>query len=113
MYTDLRTITSTVNNIDHSNPLYGKKCVFTGVLQRYTREVAAQIVVICGGECQNGLTKKTNFLILGSNEDCRTIKDGKSSKQKKAESYIAAGCDLKIITEDEFYNMLCGGCSDD
>lgn len=103
---DLRTITATIDDIDTSHPLYGKVCVFTGALERFTRADAAQIVVNCGGIAGNGVTKKTNFLILGNNDYCKSIKDGKSSKQKKAELYIQQGYDLIILPEDVFYDMI-------
>ena len=59
-------------------------------------------VVKVGGICQDILTKKTNYLILGDNSYVSSIKDGKSYKQKKAEEYILKGCDLKIIPESVF-----------
>lgn len=52
------------------------------------------------------LRQKTNFLILGNNDRCKTIKDGKSSKQKKAEKLILSGKDLQIISENMFYDMI-------
>ncbi len=86
--------------------LYGKVCVFTGTLSQFTRSEAAQLVVNIGGICANGVTKKTNYLILGNNDYCSQIKDGKSNKQKKAEEYKLAGYDIEILPEDEFYSML-------
>lgn len=91
---------------DPDNPLYGKHCVFTGKLERFTRQQAMQIVADLGGINEDGVTKNTNFLILGNNDYCSTIKDGKSSKQKKAESYKLKGRDIEIIPETVFYDML-------
>lgn len=88
------------------NPLYGKVCVFTGALSQFSRAEAAQLVTNIGGICANGVTKKTNYLILGNNDYCSSIKDGKSNKQKKAEEYKLAGCDIEILPENEFYSML-------
>jgi len=88
------------------SPLYGKVCVFTGTLSQFSRSEAAQLVVNIGGICANGITKKTNYLILGNNDYCSTIKDGKSAKQKKAEEYKLEGYDIEILPEDEFYSML-------
>lgn len=92
------------NNID--SPLYGKICVFTGALESFTRREAMQLVADIGGICGDGVTKKTNYLILGNNDYCKSIKDGKSSKQKKAEKLILEGADLKIISESVFLDML-------
>ena len=68
--------------------------------------MSAQLVFNCGGIVENSITKKTNILILGNNDYCKSIKDGKSSKQKKAEQYIKQGNDLIIVPEDAFYNLL-------
>ena len=94
------------SQINEDSPIYEKHCVFTGKLDRYTRKEAMQIVANLGGINEDGVTKKTNFLILGNNDYCTTIKDGKSSKQKKAEKYKLAGQDIEIVPEDTFYSML-------
>jgi DNA polymerase-3 subunit epsilon len=103
---DVRKIQATTDNIDKTNPFYKKYCVFTGVLEKMHRKDAAQIVANLGGINENIITKKTNFLILGNNDYCITIKDGKSTKHKKAERYILEGQDLQIISENVFYDML-------
>lgn len=91
-------------NID--SPLYGQVCVFTGTLEAFTRREAMQLVADIGGICGDGVTKKTNFLILGNNDYCKALKEGKSNKQKKAEKLILEGADLKIISESVFLDML-------
>ena len=88
------------------SPLYGKVCVFTGTLERMQRKEAMQLVVNLGGSCGDNVTAKTNFLILGNNDYCTTIKDGKSTKQKKAEALILKGNDLQILSENTFYDMI-------
>ena len=88
------------------SPLYGKVCVFTGALESFTRKEAAQLVVNIGGIVGDNVTKKTNFLVLGNNDYCKSIKDGKSNKQKKAEKLIAEGADLSIIPESVFLDIL-------
>lgn len=65
-----------------------------------------QMVLDCGGSVGSTVTPKTNFLILGNNDYCASITDGKSSKQKKAEELILNGSDLQIISENVFYDML-------
>lgn len=94
------------SKVDEDSPLYGQRCVFTGALEKFVRKEAMQIVADLGGINEDGVTKKTNFLILGNNDYCTTIKDGKSSKQKKAEKYKLAGQDIEIIPETVFYDML-------
>ena len=91
---------------DADNPLLGKVCVFTGTLEKLKRADAMQLVTNCGGVCGDAITAKTNYLILGNNDFCKSIKDGKSNKQKKAEAYMLKGHDIMIISENAFYDML-------
>lgn len=102
---DLHDITSENTTFDETHPLFGKRCVFTGTLEKMPRSEAAQAVVDIGGICDNGITKKTNFLILG-NTDYRKTGGGKSFKHKKAEEYKLNGIDIEIIPENVFYDML-------
>lgn len=104
---DVRDIVPDENaNIDEDSPIYNKIFVFTGVLEKMSRKDAMQIVVNLGGINGNSVTKKTNYLVLGCNDYCSSIKDGKSSKQKKAEKYILEGLDINIISENVFYDMI-------
>lgn len=88
------------------SPLYGKVCVFTGTLEKMSRRQAMQLVVDLGGTCGDRVTEVTNFLILGNNDYCTTIKGGKSTKQKKAEALILKGNDLQILSESVFYDLV-------
>jgi len=101
-----KNITTNNTNFDITNPLYGKECVFTGVLEKMPRKDAMQIVVDLGGFCGNGVTVKTNYLILGNNDYCPSIRDGKSNKHKKAEQLKLKGYDIEIISENVFYDMI-------
>lgn len=101
-----KDIQSNCTNFDITHPLFGKVCVFTGVLEKMTRKDAMQLVANLGGINGDNVTKKTNFLILGNNDYCKTIKDGKSNKQKKAEKLKLAGCDIEVLPESVFYDLL-------
>lgn len=101
-----KDIVTSNTEFDETHPLYNKMCVFTGTLEKMPRKEAMQKVVDLGGEVGNSVTKKTNFLILGNNDYCPLIKDGKSSKQKKAESLKLSGSDIEIISENVFYDMI-------
>lgn len=92
--------------IDETHILYEKVCVFTGALDKMPRKNAMQIVVNHGGCCGNSITKETNFLILGNNDYCKSIKDGKSNKQKKAESLKLQSYDIEIMPESVFYDII-------
>ena len=92
--------------IDEDSPIFGCACVFTGKLEKFTRAEAMQIVADLGGINQDKVTKATRYLILGNNDYCASIKDGKSNKQKKAEQYALKGTGIEILTETSFYDML-------
>ena len=67
-----------------------------------------QRVVDAGGCCGNGMTKDTNYLVMGDQDFARLRNGEKSSKLVKAEGMIAKGADLELIGEDEFLRMLPG-----
>lgn len=101
-----KEIEAQTTEFDERHPLYGKVCVFTGVLEKMLRKDAMQIVVNLGGICGDSVTSKTNYLILGNNDYCKNIKNGKSNKQKKAEKLKIEGQDIEIISENVFYDMI-------
>ncbi len=101
-----KDISTEKTEFNEGHPLFGKVCVFTGTLEKMQRKEAMQLVADLGGIPGDGITKKTSYLILGNNDYCKTIKDGKSSKQKKAEKMILEGADLQIIPEAVFYDIV-------
>lgn len=92
--------------IDKNSPLYEKHCTITGKLERFKRADAWQIIADLGGISDKSVTKETNFLVLGNNDYCRLIKDGKSSKHKRAEQLKLDGQDIEILPETVFYDMI-------
>lgn len=103
---DLKDYKPESEAFDISHPIYGMSVCFTGTLEKFQRKDALQIVTNLGGIPSDSVTKTTNILVLGNNDYCTTIKDGKSSKQKKAEELILKGHDLIIISEKSFYDMI-------
>lgn len=91
---------------NEDSPMYGKLFVFTGTLEKMTRREAMQIVVDNGGLCADNVTKKTNYLVLGNNDYCSSIKNGKSRKQRRAEELKVSGIDIDVISENIFYDMV-------
>ena len=102
----LANVTANTTDIDETNPIFGKVVVFTGALSSMSRLNAFQIVADLGATPQDSVTKKTNFLVIGKADFVKSVKEGKTSKMKKAESMIAKGSDLAILSEDAFFDLI-------
>lgn len=102
----LNTIKPTVDTFDDTNPFYGKVVVFTGALSRMSRRNAWQEVANLGGLPENRITKKTNYLVIGDEDFVASVKDGKSSKMKKADEYQRQGLDIVTLPESTFFEIL-------
>ncbi|MEZ4381236.1 MAG: NAD-dependent DNA ligase LigA [Nannocystaceae bacterium] len=85
--------------------LSGKSFLFTGTLTKCTRSTAQAKVRSLGGETPSGVSGGLSYLVVGG-DDLASGK--KSSKIKKAEAQIAKGSALKIISEDDFLDMVGG-----
>jgi DNA polymerase-3 subunit epsilon len=89
------------------NPMIkNKHFAFTGTLEKMERKDACELVVRNSGICDSSIIKKTNYLVLGELDYAKTKHGEKSSKIIKAEKLISDGCDLKIIDENYFYEMI-------
>jgi DNA ligase (NAD+) len=73
----------------------GKTFVFTGRLEKFTREEAEEAVQRLGGKASGSVSKNTSFLVAGP---------GAGSKLAKAESLK-----VEVLDEDAFLAMLPGG----
>ena len=71
---------------------YGKTFVLTGELNDFTREEAKSIIENLGGKVTSSVSKKTNYVLVGSNP---------GSKYEKALSLK-----IPLLTESEFKKML-------
>lgn len=103
-YISARDIITSNEDFDEEHPLYQKVCVFTGEFS-ISRAELMQKVADVGGINGDSVTKKTDYLIVGDYQNQR-VKDGKSSKLKKAESMILNGSNIAIISEDDFFDLL-------
>lgn len=99
-------IKATVDSVNETHPLYGKNIVFTGELKIMDRKAAMQKVVNLGAVLKSGVSKKTDYLVVGVQDKSLVGDDGMSSKEEKAYELIAKGCDIKILNEDEFLALL-------
>ena len=68
-----------------------KTIVLTGKLEKFTREEATLLIESLGGRASSSVTKKTTFVVAGS--------DAGSKKQK------ALDLGIPILTEDEFLSL--------
>lgn len=84
-----------------------RTAVLTGNLRYLSRGAATSIIEELGGKCVGSVSKKTSVLIVGT-QDSDLVKNGKSSKQMKAEELIQAGHHIMILDEWEFYKQLYG-----
>ena len=91
---------------DTEHVFFDKCCVFTGKLERFTRVEAAQIVANIGGRCEDTLTKRTNFLIVGDMDYKKGLEGYESNKLKKAKKLVAAKQNLQILPESAFYDLV-------
>lgn len=105
-YHSLSEIVPESDDIDPYNPCYGKTFVFTGALTHFLRTEAMQEVVNRGGNCKKAVTKNTNFLVEGDFDHVDVGEDGESTKQQTARKYQQQGCDIHMISESMFLDML-------
>ena len=105
-----KDIVSTNTEFDADNLFYDKYVAITGTLEKMQRKEAMQIIVDLGGHCEDNVTKKTNYLILGNNDYNPILRGKKSSKLIKAETLKLEGKDIEIISENVFYDIIddCG-----
>lgn len=96
----------TIDDLDPDHPLFGMRVCFTGALSRYTRHEAAHAVVDAGGEFSDSVTKKTNLLVVGTQDMARLNGQDQSSKLRRAVELAAARHPIEVIEEGEFYRLL-------
>lgn len=75
-----------------SNPFSGKNIIFTGTLEKYSRDEAQNIVKKLGAKILSTISKKTDYVIYGSNPGSKLTK--------------AKAMNVKVISEQEFLNMV-------
>ena len=91
---------------EYNHIFFEKCCVFTGKLEEMSRMKAAQIVVNIGGRCEDNVTQRTNFLIVGDTDYKEGLEGYETNKMKKAKKLIEQGQDLQIIPESTFYELI-------
>lgn len=99
-------IVATAENFDERHPLYNKTIVFTGELQKMDRRTAMQKAVNRGGFVKNYVSRKTDIVVRGIQDQALVGPEGTSGKERKAAELIEKGYEIEIIAEKEFLELL-------
>ena len=86
--------------------LFGETILFTGTLS-IPRRNAAERAARLGCNVVNSVSRKVTMLVVG-NQDVTNLRGyEKSSKHRKVETLIAAGSDIRILSERDFTELVC------
>ena len=92
--------------ITPNGPLAGKNIVFTGVLS-FGRSTASKMATLAGAFVKSGVSKKTDYLVVGEQDTELVGADGMSTKEERAYQLINEyGIQIKIIGETEYLRLL-------
>jgi DNA polymerase-3 subunit epsilon len=92
-----------------AGPLAGEVIAFTGSMTMYRADAAAAAAA-AGCDVGDGVTKDTTILVVGDQDLQRLAGHNKSAKHRKAETLIAEGARLRIVSETDFRQLVgCGG----
>ena len=67
---------------------------------------AQRTILEIGGIITDGVTKDTNYLVIGEQDYSKYGEGFISSKLKKAQKYLTEGQDIELITERQFIEMI-------
>lgn len=81
-----------VDTARHDSPLTGKTVVFTGTLERMTRQEAKAKAQSLGAKVAGSVSKNTDYVVIGADAGSKAAK--------------AAELGIKILSEDEFLELI-------
>ena len=96
---------NTTKTGDETGQYAGLNICFTGDLS-ISRTDIAEIAAKNGFNVKAGVSKKLNYLVVGSQDLTLLAGYEKSSKHRKAEELIQSGMDIKILVEKEFLKLI-------
>ena len=102
----LSDIIPETDSFDENHPFFKKNIVFTGELNNLSRKDAIQAVANIGGILKSGVSKSTDFLVVGEQDLSIVGEKGVSSKEVKAKELIEIGYQIKILNEERFLDLL-------
>lgn len=108
-YASVKEIKPKTESFDETNPFYQKKIVFTGTFS-IGRDQIMQIAADAGANLKSGVSRKTDYLVVGEPDPNYTDENGKMQKERTAIELNESGkTHIKIINEEEFRRLL-GEC---
>lgn len=84
----------------------GNRFALTGDFGTLSREEAKTFIEQNGGKVTGSVSKKTNYVIVGTEDKAVVGADGKSRKIEQAEELIKAGIDIKIVEAERFVDYV-------
>lgn len=102
---NIKSINETQIAVD-DHVFLGKSFVFTGELENIDRITAMQKVVALGGIIKSGVSGKTDYLIVGTQDKSIVGDAGMSTKEKKAYTFIEQGKPIHILKENDFLDLI-------
>ena len=85
--------------------LFGETIVFIGVLSIARRE-AAGMAARAGCNVAGNVSRKVTMLVVGMQDRSKLKGYNKSTKHRKAESLMAKGAEIEILSESDFRNLM-------
>jgi DNA polymerase-3 subunit epsilon len=93
------------SEVNSNSEMFGMKIVFTGELKSMNRTEAIQRAVNNGAVVASTVSKKTNYLIVGTSDFLDFENGIKTNKLKNAEKVKESGGIIEIIDEEDFLRM--------
>ncbi|MBR5948642.1 MAG: 3'-5' exoribonuclease [Clostridia bacterium] len=109
---DYKSITADEDNYKES-VFTGKNVVLTGEFACFSRKELSQILVNLGAIMKGGVTKQTDYLIVGRQDKKLVGDDGMSSKEEKVVALRDKGIIIPVIYENELMRILSNNLSGD
>nr|DAQ49490.1 MAG TPA: DNA polymerase III subunit alpha [Caudoviricetes sp.] len=94
-----------VGDVRRGGALDGKSVVFTGALS-FARSAAKALAQAAGAAVKTAVSRKTDFLVVGEQDEVLVGCDGMSEKEEKAAALNQQGASISVISEKQFLEML-------